>query len=147
MARLDVDVDVSLADDLIDRLIVAAEDPRPALHAAADAIRDYEADVFRTGGFGAWPDVTAEWARRKKGRRTLVNTGGLLRSFTRYPAPHAVETIGSDSVFVGSTHVAGIMHQAGRGGPRRNPAPAPSRRYVEQWARAVLDALIDTAER
>jgi hypothetical protein len=144
---LTVDVTTELAVDLFDRVSTALENPRQALEAVADDIRDYEAEVFRTGGLGDWPSVEADWAQRKRGNRTLVDTGELLKSLTRYPATGAVQKITDDSVTVATTLVAGIMAQRGDGGPERNPAPAPSRRHVERWAQTLLQGLIDQTGR
>lgn len=141
--RLVVDVDVDPAAGLLDGVRERLDNPRPLLELMADEIRDYEADVFRTRGFGRWPALDPETAKRKKGGRMLVDTGGLLRSLTRHPAPGAVERISGDSVTVASTDVAAIMHKHGRHVPKRDPAPTPPRRYVTDWAQTLLRAVVD----
>lgn len=141
--RLSVDVDVDVAAGMLDELAGKIENPRPLLTVLADEIRDYERQVFATRGFGRWPAVDAETARRKRGGRVLVDTGDMLAALTRYPARDAVQDFTTDSVTVATTDVAAIMHQHGRHVPKRNPAPAPTRTHVRQWADAALRALLE----
>jgi phage gpG-like protein len=141
--RLSVDVDVDAAAGMLDELAAKLENPRPLLEVLADEIRDYERQVFATRGFGRWPALDLETARRKRGGRVLVDTGDMLASLTRYPARDAVQDFGADSVTVATTDVAAIMHQHGRHSPKRNPAPAPSSTQVRQWADTALRALLE----
>jgi phage gpG-like protein len=138
-----VDVEIDAAAGMLDGIRQRLDDPRPLLDLMADEIREYEADVFATRGFGRWEALDPEYAKRKGAGRMLVDDGGLLRSLTRHPAPDAVERISGDSVTVASTDVAAIMHKHGRHVPRRDPAPAPPRRYVDKWAQTLLRALVD----
>lgn len=141
MTQLYVDVDVTAAAGMLDGIEQRLSNPRPLLQLLAEEIRDYEKDVFRTGGFGRWEALDPETAQRKGSSRILVDTGGLLESLTRYPARNAVQTITEDSVTVASTDVAGVMAQ--RRKPARNPAPAPSRAQVAGWAQRMLRTLLD----
>lgn len=147
MTRLVVDVDVDPAAGLLDGVRERLENPRPLLELMAEEIRDYERDVFATRGFGRWPALDPDYAKRKGGGRMLVDTGGLLDSLTRHPARGAVQRISGDSVTVASTDVAAIMHKHGRHVPRRDPAPAPPRRYVAKWAQTLLRAVVDGERR
>jgi phage gpG-like protein len=140
---LTVDVDARVAAGMLDAIEKRLANPRPLLEALADEIRDYESRVFATGGFGAWPALDPETLATKHGRRMLVDTGNLLQSLTRYPAADAVQRITSDSVTVATTDVAAIMHQHGRHVPKRNPAPAPSRSQVADWAHVLLSDLLE----
>lgn len=143
MTRLLVDVDVDPAVGMLEVLERKLANPRPLLEVLAEQIRDYEGQVFATRGFGRWPALDAETARRKRGGRVLVDTGDMLASLTRYPAANAVQDLGTDTVTVASTDVAAIMHQHGRHVPKRNPAPAPSRNQVRKWADQMLSVLLD----
>lgn len=142
MTRLVVEFEAS--ESVLDRLARQLDNPRPLLAVLAEEIRDYEAKVFASRGFGRWPSLDPETARRKRGGRVLVDSGDMLRSLTHYPAKDAVQDFASDSVTVGTRHVAAIMHKRGaRGMPKRNPAPAPSSAQVRGWADAMLAALLD----
>lgn len=141
--RLDVDVDVTAAAGMLDGIEQKLANPRPLLEHLADEVRGYESDVFTTRGFGRWPALDPETARRKRGGRLLVDTGDMLRSLTRYPAKDAVQDITGDTLTVASKDVAALMHQRGAHGmPKRNPAPAPSRTQVRGWAESMLSALL-----
>lgn len=142
---LALDIGVRADGGLLDGIVGRLKQPTPLLKLMADEIRDYEGKVFASRGFGAWPALDPVTSAEKHGGALLVDTGGLLRSLTRYPAPNAVERIAGDSVTVATDDVAAIMHQHGRHVPKRNPAPAPSRAVVAGWAQTLLDALLDGA--
>jgi hypothetical protein len=134
--RLVVDVDVSGPVDQLREMSRRAGD-RQLMTMLARDLEDYERRMFATSGDGSWPPDDADTLEQKSGARTLVDEGRLLRQLTS-------ARVEGDSVVVdqGPLFYARFLRDGDRGMPRRDPAPRPSSRHVDEWARHVLDYIV-----
>lgn len=111
------------------RLAARLDDPRPALHEIADAVRQQTEDRFRRQGAGDWAplalDTIARRLRNGQGRAILDATGQLRRSLTRPAARGAVDTVTRDRLEIG-TNVPYAPYVAAR----RDPFPPVDKKLV-----------------
>lgn len=135
---LDVQVDTAAAGRLLGDMVGRLDNPRPGLIMLGRELEHYEREVFATRGHGSWAPLDADTLEQKGGGRMLVETGLLFRELT-----HA-KLVGTDAVEVtqGAAFYARFQRDGDRGMPRRNPAPKPDRRHVQQWADAFVGWLV-----
>lgn len=100
------------------------EDLTPALEQIAEDYRDREQVAFATAGFGTWAFNAPSTLAAKVGNRPLIDSGGLLVSYTRRGARYNVARLTNDELILGSRSPVARLAKAGpRGMPKRNPSP------------------------
>lgn len=124
-----VDAQVRPAAKQVGEMRQRLDQPRQLMEILAHGLEDYEKRMFATRGEGKWAGNDEETLEQKSGSRVLVDTGRLMRQLTS--ARILGETVVVDR---GSAFYADFHRDGDRGMPRRNPAPKPARRHVEQWA-------------
>lgn len=102
-------------------------------------LEEYEAEVFASRGFGAWPRNDEDTLDQKSGSRVLVDTGGLLRQLTRAKVAFAGDSVQVDA---GDAFYARFLRDGDGAMPKRNPAPRPTSRHVRRWADQVIDYIV-----
>lgn len=141
MVNYELGVEVK-RDRVVTRVLENTQDTRQALEDVAQAIRDRQADVFRSGNNGRWAPNAPDTVRAKGSSRPLIKNGGLLDSLTRKGARGSRTVITLDRILVGSDLVGGLMADKGaRGAPRRDPVPDVTHRELQGWAQILADDL------
>lgn len=137
--KLVVEVDIEAAADAQQAIIDRLDDSSGALRVIGRVLEDYEHDLFATAGRGAWQADDPVTARLKGSSRVLVDSGRLMRNLT------TAKRVGSDAVHVGAgdAFYARFLRDGNRGIPKRNPAPAPDQSTVGDWARKLVQYLVD----
>lgn len=125
---------VRLLDDIGDRL----NRPEQLLDVLVDEVHEYERDVFATGGHGTWPGLSPATVAGKGSSQMLVDSGDLLAALT-----NNADLLGDEAAVTADVAYAGF-HKSGTGRmPRRDPAPAPPESVTGEWARTLLDVIVD----
>lgn len=138
---LSVDVELSAGRRLIHQIEARLDGHADGVrNLLGDILEEYEKDLFASNGRGQWASLDRATVKAKGGGRTLVDTGGLMRLMT-----HSERT--SDGARVAAGWPYGNLKKGARGMPKRDPAPLPSRRTIDQWAERVLGFLVDGTAR
>ena len=142
--------DTDAAERRFELVADRGEDLRPALHAAADALRGLYGDVFDQRGAPAgvfWPSPTPGYRRLKLRLRPTAGPGvftGLLRtSLTRRRGRHSVQRITGDELTVGTSAPHAHLFDDGRGGQRARRLTPTRRRIIEATVPALERHLHD----
>lgn len=134
----EVDLEARRGSGLLDDIERRLDRPEQLLDVLVDEVHRYETDVFATGGHGTWPALDPETAARKGSSRILVDSGDLLAALTS-----SADLLGDSLAVTADVAYAGF-HKTGTGRmPRRDPAPEPPASVTGEWARTLLDAIVD----
>lgn len=138
---LSVDVELSAGRQMINQIGDRLDGHAGGVHnLLGDILEEYEKDLFASNGRSQWAALDRATVKAKGNGRVLVDTGGLMRLMT-----HPERT--SDGARVSAGWPYGNLKKGARGMPKRDPAPLPSRRTIDQWAERVLGFLIDGTAR
>lgn len=131
--QLEAELESRGAERLLHGIKERASDGDRLLSVLSEDIGDYEAEVFASGGHGAWPADSEETLRRKSGSRVLVDSGALLDELTSEAAISVLgDTLTLASSLPYTKYIAG----------RRDPVPEPDSGDVRNWADQVLGFLV-----
>lgn len=99
------------------------EDARPAFRSIQRQLRKAEAEWFRRGGRGTWPELDEDTRRIKRREglapEPLVATGALLRSLTVERGRGARRSAGKTKMTFGTSVYYGRFHERGEAVPKR----------------------------